>query len=137
MTRTVRLLERAGRTLLRLAPASFRTAWEDEIAATVRAACLDAHRERGWRGLIFAGMTELGSVGESALRLRLGRGPAAFVDVLDHPVHYDQTNTAQALAGTTIRCPSLTDYLPTLVRYVLDVSRPAPLPPEEITDPLD
>jgi len=68
---------------------------------------------------------------------RLGRGPAAFVDVLDHPVHYDQTNTAQALAGTTIRCPSLTDYLPTLVRYVLDVSRPAPLPPEEITDPLD
>ncbi|HET9368677.1 MAG TPA: ABC transporter permease [Vicinamibacterales bacterium] len=76
MTRTVRLLERAGRTLLRLAPASFRTAWEDEVAATVRAVCLDAHRERGWRGLIFAGMTELGSVGESALRLRLGRGPA-------------------------------------------------------------
>ena len=68
---------------------------------------------------------------------RLGRGPRAFVDVLDHLVHYDQTNTARALAGTTIRCPSLTDYLPTLVRFVLDVSRPPPSLGDEIPDSLD
>jgi dephospho-CoA kinase len=70
---------------------------------------------------------------------RLGRGPLAFVDVLDHVVHYDQTNTAQALAGTTIRCPSLPEYLPVLVRHVLDVTKPsAPVrePEDEIADPL-
>ncbi len=69
---------------------------------------------------------------------RLGRGPLAFVDVLDHTVHYDQTNTAQALAGTKLRCPSLADYLPVLVRYVLDVTRgtlPAEL--DDVSDPLD
>ncbi len=54
---------------------------------------------------------------------RLGRGPLAFVDLLDHAVHYDQTNTAQALAGTALACPALADYLPALVRHVLDVSR--------------
>lgn len=69
---------------------------------------------------------------------RLGRGPLAFVDVLDHAVHYDQTNTAQALAGTTVRCPPLADYLPVLVRYVLDVTREAPRGPgDETSDPLD
>lgn len=69
---------------------------------------------------------------------RLGRGPLAFADVLDHAVHYDQTNTTQALAGTTVRCPSLADYLPALVRYVLDVTREAtPREPEDVTDPLD
>ena len=68
---------------------------------------------------------------------RLGRGPLAFVDVLDHPVHYDQTNTAAALAGSGLTCPSLADYLPTLVRYVLDVSRPAPAEPDDVADPLE
>jgi dephospho-CoA kinase len=70
---------------------------------------------------------------------RLGRGPLAFLDILDHTVHYDQTNTAQALAGTTIRCPALADYLPVLVQHVLDVAR-APATPEqidEVADPLD
>jgi len=69
---------------------------------------------------------------------RLGRGPLAFVDVLDHAVHYDQSNTAQALAGTRVRCPPLADYLPVLVRYVLDVTR-APQRPssDDISDPLD
>src|SRR6185503_9945025 len=52
---------------------------------------------------------------------RLGRGPLALVDMLDHVVHYDSANTAEALAGTPIRCPELADYLPHLVRYVLDV----------------
>ncbi len=70
---------------------------------------------------------------------RLGRGPLTFMDLLEHAVHYDQTNTAQALAGTTIRCPSLPDYLPVLVQHVLDVSR-APATREqldEVADPLD
>jgi len=69
---------------------------------------------------------------------RLARGPLAFVDVLDHPVHYDQTNTAAALAGTPIQCPALADYLPVLVRYVVDVTRPPVRPSsEDISDPLD
>jgi dephospho-CoA kinase len=69
---------------------------------------------------------------------RLGRGPLAFLDMLDHAVHYDSTNTAQALAGTTVRCPALSDYLPVLVRHVLDIARaPEPELAEEIADPLD
>jgi dephospho-CoA kinase len=69
---------------------------------------------------------------------RLGRGPLAFVDVLDHAVHYDQTHTARALAGTTVRCPPLADYLPALVRYVLDVTRVVvPEAGDDISDPLD
>jgi hypothetical protein len=70
---------------------------------------------------------------------RLGRGPLAFLDVLDHAVHYDATNTAQALAGTAVRCPPLAAYLPVLVRYVLDVTRET-LPAaevEDVSDPLD
>jgi thioester reductase-like protein len=69
---------------------------------------------------------------------RLGRGPLAFVDVLDHPVHYDQTNTARALAGTPVQCPALADYLPVLVQYVLDITK-SPIRPssEDIADPLD
>ncbi|HEU0032876.1 MAG TPA: dephospho-CoA kinase [Kofleriaceae bacterium] len=62
---------------------------------------------------------------------RLSRGPLAFVDVLDHAIHYDQTNTTQALAGTTVRCPALADYLPVLVRHVLDVTKTTP-PPREL-----
>nr|MBA3500871.1 dephospho-CoA kinase [Deltaproteobacteria bacterium] len=69
---------------------------------------------------------------------RLGRGPLALVDVLDHPVHYDQTNTARALAGTPVQCPALADYLPVLVQYVLDITK-SPIRPssEDIADPLD
>jgi hypothetical protein len=58
--------------------------------------------------------------------------------VIDHAVHYDQTNTAQALAGTTVRCPALADYLPVLVRYVLDVTRSGLTPElDDVSDPLD
>lgn len=67
---------------------------------------------------------------------KLAGGPRAFVDVLDHPVAYDQTNTQQALAGTGLRCPPLADYLPALVQYVLDVTRAAPAPADDIVDPL-
>jgi dephospho-CoA kinase len=69
---------------------------------------------------------------------RLGRGPLAFVDMLDHTVHYDQTNTAAALAGTAVRCPPIAEYLPVLVRYVLDLTRPTSRDPlEDVSDPLD
>jgi len=70
---------------------------------------------------------------------RLGRGPLTFLDMIDHVVYYDQTNTAEALAGTTIRCPSLVDYLAVLVRHVIDISRAPDEAPEveEIADPLD
>lgn len=67
---------------------------------------------------------------------KLAGGPRAFVDVLDHPVAYDCTNTREALAGTTVRCPPLADYLPVLVQYVLDVTRVPPPPPEDVADPL-
>ncbi|HEY0190821.1 MAG TPA: dephospho-CoA kinase, partial [Kofleriaceae bacterium] len=36
---------------------------------------------------------------------RLGRGPLAVLDVLDHAVRYDQSQTIAALAGTGVRCP--------------------------------
>lgn len=76
----------------------------------------------------------------AALRLpglsRLAKGPLALVDVLGHTVHYDQTNTAQALAGSTLRCPPLADYLGNLVRYVLDVARPPVRNSDENIDPL-
>ncbi|MBV8762778.1 MAG: dephospho-CoA kinase [Deltaproteobacteria bacterium] len=70
---------------------------------------------------------------------RLGRGPLAFLDMIEHAVHYDSTNTAQALAGSMVRCPSLSDYLPVLVQHVLDVARaPEAAPePDDIADPLD
>ena len=70
---------------------------------------------------------------------RLGRGPLTFLDLIDHTVHYDQTNTAQALAGTTLRCPSLTEYLPVLVQHVLDIARAPASAAEidEVADPLD
>jgi hypothetical protein len=72
---------------------------------------------------------------------RLGRGPLAFLAMLDHAVHFDQDNTAQALAGTSVRCPALADYLPQLIRYVLDVSRAEADDVEreldDVSDPLD
>lgn len=69
---------------------------------------------------------------------RLGRGPLAFLDMIDHAVHYDQQNTANALAGTTLRCPPLADYLPVLVKHMLAVTRDtAPTDHEEMVDPLD
>jgi dephospho-CoA kinase len=70
---------------------------------------------------------------------RLGRGPLAFLDILEHVVHYDSTNTARALAPSRLQCPPLADYLDVLVRHVLDVTHRAPPPPEldEVMDPLD
>ena len=56
---------------------------------------------------------------------RLGRGPRAFVDVLDLAVHYDQTNTAARWrARRSVARPGRLP--PPLVRHVLDVTRSAP-----------
>jgi dephospho-CoA kinase len=70
---------------------------------------------------------------------RLGRGPLAFLDMIDHAVHYDQQNTANALAGTTLRCPPLADYLPVLVKHMLAVTRDtAPqIDHDDLFDPLE
>jgi nucleoside-diphosphate-sugar epimerase len=70
---------------------------------------------------------------------KLGRGPLAFVDMIEQAVHYDQSNTAQALARTAVRCPPLADYLAVLVHYVLELSERVdqPLDTDEVSDPLD
>ncbi len=68
---------------------------------------------------------------------KLSRGPLAFVDMLDHVVHYDATNTQRALAGSRIACPPLADYLPVLVDHVLSVSKPPARPSVDQLDPLD
>jgi thioester reductase-like protein len=67
---------------------------------------------------------------------RLGRGPRAFLDLLDHTVHYDQTNTANALAGSMLRCPPLGAYLQVLVDHMLVMTRDLTLTDEPV-DPLD
>ena len=67
---------------------------------------------------------------------RLSRGPLAFLDILDHTVHYDQRNTANALASSTLRCPPLADYLPVLVDHMLVMTRDVH-PTEEPPDPLE
>jgi thioester reductase-like protein len=69
----------------------------------------------------------------------LGRGPLAFLDMLDRVVHYDSTNTTRALAGTGHQCPSLDDYLDVLVRYMLEVTQRGSPPPDldDVVDPLD
>lgn len=67
---------------------------------------------------------------------RLGRGPLAFLDMLDHTVHFDQRNTANALASSTLRCPPLADYLRVLVDHMLVMTRDVH-PTEEPPDPLE
>ncbi len=48
----------------------------------------------------------------------LGIAPE-LIDYFDHPSYYDATNTQQALEGTGISCPALSDYAPMMVEYVL------------------
>jgi predicted permease len=72
--RVLRVFESVSRALLRLAPECFRRDWQDELLATVRESCLDAHRTAGWRGLLSTGVLEMSNVGESALRARFGGG---------------------------------------------------------------
>jgi dephospho-CoA kinase len=68
---------------------------------------------------------------------RFARGPRTFLDVLEHPVRYEQTNTAAALGGSGIVCPPLAEYLPVLVDYARSISTRATRPSsDDIADPL-
>lgn len=44
--------------------------------------------------------------------------PRETVRYMHHPVRFDTRNTDALLAPTSVRCPPLASYLPTLVRYV-------------------
>jgi predicted permease len=92
--RTLTFVECAGRAMLRLAPPSYRRTWESEVVTTLRDSCLHAHRRRGWRGLIFAGLTELSSVGDSVLRSRIGGGPTVTMPGPGSPLDPRQSRTS-------------------------------------------
>ncbi|WP_022836802.1 SDR family oxidoreductase [Salisaeta longa] len=47
----------------------------------------------------------------------LGIAPE-LIDYFDHAATYDSQHTQSALAGTGIRCPSLRDYAPAMVRFM-------------------
>jgi len=49
---------------------------------------------------------------------KLMRIPSSTVDYLTHPTHYLTTNAVEDLDGTGITCPSVPDYLPTLVAFM-------------------
>jgi thioester reductase-like protein len=46
--------------------------------------------------------------------------PASAVDYFVHPTHYDTTTIDRDLAETGIACPPAADYLPTLVRFMVE-----------------
>jgi thioester reductase-like protein len=46
--------------------------------------------------------------------------PADAVDYFVHPTHYDTARTDADLAGTGVACPPVADYLPTLVRFMVE-----------------
>jgi len=70
------IVERLSLVLLRLAPASFREAWQCEIVGTVTDACLEARATRGLSGLITTGAAELSDLGRMAMAARLGKRAA-------------------------------------------------------------
>jgi thioester reductase-like protein len=49
---------------------------------------------------------------------KLLRIPSSTVDYLTHPTHYLTTNAVEDLEGSGISCPSVPDYLPTLVDFM-------------------
>ena len=49
---------------------------------------------------------------------QLMRIPSSTVDYLTHPTHYLTTNASSDLEGTGVTCPSVPDYLPTLVDFM-------------------
>ncbi|HEY4244876.1 MAG TPA: dephospho-CoA kinase [Kofleriaceae bacterium] len=120
----------AGRTFHLVDPAPMLA--EDVFDAVAEHAHTQKPRGRIPKPLARAALLAPGLLGLG----RLGRGPRAFVDLLDHVVHYDSTNTAQALAGTKLVCPALADYLPVLVDRVLEMSRAQPASLDDTPDPL-
>jgi len=73
MARIVSIVERLSLIVLRLAPASFREAWQREIVGTLTDACQEARATRGLRGLIATGAAELSNVGVMAMAARFGK----------------------------------------------------------------
>ncbi|MES3629117.1 MAG: SDR family oxidoreductase [Longimonas sp.] len=57
-----------------------------------------------------------GVMGTAAGRY-LGIAPE-LIDYFDHEVHYDTRRVEEALAGTGITCPSLTEYAPRMVAFM-------------------
>ena len=51
---------------------------------------------------------------------RYVRIPADAVDYFVHPTHYDTAETDRDLAGSGVACPAVADYLPTLVRFMVE-----------------
>jgi len=46
--------------------------------------------------------------------------PADAVEYFVHPTHYDTAGTDRDLVGSGISCPAVPDYLPTLVRFMVE-----------------
>jgi hypothetical protein len=109
----VRKADSAGKTYHLVDPAPL-------TAAQVFAAVADHARTEPPRGQIPAVLAR--AVLRTPGLSRLARGPATFLDLLEHAVRYEQTNTAAALGGSGIVCPPLLDYLPKLVDYAKRMS---------------
>ncbi len=45
--------------------------------------------------------------------------PREVLAYFNHDARYDTTNTDRALLDTDIRCPHFSEYLPTLLKYLL------------------
>ena len=73
--RTLFVIDRACRAFMALTPVALRSRYASDLALTLRDICIHAYERRGWPGLVLAGMTELGSVGGSAMRAALGQSP--------------------------------------------------------------
>ena len=46
--------------------------------------------------------------------------PADAVEYFVHPTHYDTAQTDADLAGSGVACPPVADYLPNLVRFMVE-----------------
>ncbi len=73
MSAGIRLLESGCRAVLRLAPATVREIWGDDLQSTFRDACLDAQRRHGVVGLARRGVAELFDLVRASLGARFAR----------------------------------------------------------------
>jgi hypothetical protein len=84
MSPGIRLLESGCRAIVRLAPASVREAWGDDLETTFRETCIEARRRHGVVGLARNGLLELFDLVRASLRARFAR-PLPITG--EHPVH--------------------------------------------------
>ena len=73
MSPGIRLLESGCRAIVRLAPASVREAWGDDLPVTFRETCVEAQRRHGFVGLARNGVSELFDLVRAAIRARFAR----------------------------------------------------------------